>query len=146
MPAWTPGRCGICERSADWRRRGPAAVSGDTLLHFDLRADNLLLGAEQVWFIDWPHACVGAAWLDVVAFVPSVTMQGGPAPEDVFARYASSKQADAEAVTCGVAALAGFFSRESLLPPLPGLPTLRAFQAAQGAVARQWLAQRTRLE
>jgi aminoglycoside phosphotransferase len=133
------------EALAEMEARAPAAVIGDTLLHFDIRGDNVLLGAEHVWFIDWPHACVGAAWLDVVAFVPSVTMQGGPPPEDVFARYPASKQADFEAVTCGVAAFAGFFVRESLLPPPPGLPTLRAFQAAQGLVAREWLAQRTRL-
>jgi hypothetical protein len=25
-------------------------------------------------------------------------------------------------------------------PPPPGIPTVRAFQAAQGAIARQWLA------
>jgi hypothetical protein len=124
----------------------PAAVSGETLLHFDLRADNVLLGAEHVWFVDWPHACVGAAWFDVVSFVPSVTMQGGPSPQEVFARYTAGSLADADAVTCGVAAIAGFFIRESLLPPPPGLPTLRAFQAAQGAVARQWLAQRTGLQ
>jgi hypothetical protein len=31
----------------------------------------------------------------------------------------------------------------SLLPPSPGLPTLRAFQAAQAEVARAWLAERT---
>jgi hypothetical protein len=133
------------EALAELEARAPAAVGGDTLLHFDIRGDNVLLGTDHVWFVDWPHACVGAAWLDVIAFVPSVTMQGGPPPEDVFARYPSGKQADFEAVTCGVAALAGFFVRESLLPPPPGLPTLRAFQAAQGAIARAWLAQRAHL-
>jgi hypothetical protein len=29
----------------------------------------------------------------------------------------------------------------ALRPPPPGLPTLREFQAAQGAVARRWLAE-----
>ena len=58
-----------------------AAVAGDTLLHFDVRADNMLLTPERVWFVDWPLACVGAAWVDVVFFAPSVTMQGGPPPE-----------------------------------------------------------------
>jgi hypothetical protein len=48
-------------------------------------------------------------------------------------------------VNCALASLAGYFTRHSLLPPPPGLPTLRAFQAAQGTVARRWLAQRTRL-
>ena len=34
------------------------------------------------------------------------------------------------------------FHRHLLLPATPGLPTLRAFQAAQGAITRRWLAQR----
>jgi hypothetical protein len=133
------------EALAQLEARAPTAVSGKTLLHFDVRADNVLLGADHVWFFDWPHACVGAPWFDVVAFVPSVTMQGGPPPEEVFARYPAGQLADANDVTVGVAALAGFFTRQSLLPPPPGLPTLRAFQAAQGVIARQWLAQRTGL-
>ncbi|HXF60827.1 MAG TPA: aminoglycoside phosphotransferase family protein, partial [Caldilineaceae bacterium] len=58
----------------------PAAVAGNTLLHLDIRADNVLLSPEQVWFVDWPHACVGAAWVDLIGFAPSVTMQGGPPP------------------------------------------------------------------
>lgn len=40
------------------------AVAGDTLLHLDVRADNLLLTPERVFVVDWPHACVGAAWVD----------------------------------------------------------------------------------
>jgi hypothetical protein len=38
-----------------------------------------------------------------------------------------------------VAAFGGFLVRHSLQPPPPGLPTLRAFQAAQGALALAWL-------
>jgi len=46
-------------------------------------------------------------------------------------------------VTVLVAALAGFLVQRSLLPPPPGLPTLRAFQGAQGEVALRWLRRRT---
>lgn len=49
-------------------------VTGDTLLHMDIREDNLLLTPDAVWFVDWPHASIGAAWVDVVCFAPSVTM------------------------------------------------------------------------
>jgi Ser/Thr protein kinase RdoA (MazF antagonist) len=121
----------------------PAAVAGETLLHFDTRADNLLLTDDQVWFVDWPHACVGAAWVDVVGFAPSVAMQGGPPPEEVLARYVASRTADPDAITAAIAAMAGYFTHRSLQPPPPGIPTVRAFQAAQGVVARQWVAQRT---
>jgi Ser/Thr protein kinase RdoA (MazF antagonist) len=133
------------EALAELESRAPQAVSGNTLLHFDMRADNLLIGDGQVWFFDWPHACEGAAWFDVVGFIPSVVMQGGPPPEEIFARYRLSGAADADAVNCALASLAGYFTRQALLPPPPGLPTLRAFQAAQGIIARRWLAQRTGL-
>ena len=121
------------------------AVGGDTLLHLDVRADNLLLGPEgRVLVVDWPHARVGAAWVDAVFFAPSVAMQGGPRPEDLFDRHPySGDRADAEALTAVAAAVAGFFTREGLQPAPPGLPTLRAFQAAQGEVARGWLERRT---
>ncbi len=138
----------------DWSRRhlealvaleaqAVAAAAGDTLLHFDVRADNLLLTPERVWFLDWPHACTGAAWVDAVFFAPSVHMQGGPPPEDVIARHPAARAAEPDAVTAVVAAVAGFFTHRALQPAPPGLPTLRAFQAAQGAVARDWLARRT---
>jgi hypothetical protein len=121
----------------------PAAVAGNTLLHFDLRADNMLLTPAQVWFVDWPHACVGAAWVDVMFFAPSVTMQGGPPPEEILARHPASSRADPAAITAAIASMAGFFIHRSVQPPPPGLPTVRAFQAAQGVVACEWLAQRT---
>ncbi|HEX9988283.1 MAG TPA: phosphotransferase [Chloroflexia bacterium] len=123
--------------------RAVSAVAGNTLLHFDVRADNILLTPEKVWFVDWPWACVGAAWVDVVFFAPSVTMQGGPPPEYIMGRHPSCRTAGPGAITAVVAAMAGYFTHQALKPPPPGLPTLRAFQAAQGAVAREWVRQRT---
>jgi aminoglycoside phosphotransferase (APT) family kinase protein len=121
----------------------PAAVAGDTLLHLDVRADNLLLTTDRVFIVDWPLACVGAAWLDLLFFAPSVTMQGGPSPEELIDRHPACRTADPDAITATVAAIAGFFTHRALQPPPPGLPTVRAFQAAQGVVARRWLAERT---
>ena len=128
---------------AELEARAPTAVVGETLVHFDIRADNLLLAPETVWFVDWPHARIGAAWLDLIAFAPSVRMQGGPEPDQLVAQFPAARTADADAITAAVATVAGFFTRQALQPPPPGLPTLRAFQAAQGHVARDWLAART---
>ncbi len=127
---------------ADLEAQAPAAAHGDALLHFDTRADNLLLTPERVFVVDWPHARVGQAWVDLVFFAPSVAMQGGPEPEALVARSAVARAADPAAISAVVAAMAGYFTWQSLLPRPPGLPTLREFQAAQGAVARRWLAQR----
>jgi aminoglycoside phosphotransferase (APT) family kinase protein len=120
-----------------------AAVAGDTLLHLDIRADNLLLTPDRVLIVDWPHARIGAAWVDLVCFAPSVAMQGGPSPEELIQRHPAGRTAEAGALTAAVVALAGFFIWGSLQPPPPGLPTLRAFQASQGAIARAWAAHRT---
>jgi aminoglycoside phosphotransferase (APT) family kinase protein len=119
------------------------AARGDTLLHFDLRADNLLLTADGVRIVDWPHAHVGAAFVDFVWFAPCVAMQGGPAPRDLMARYGPARDADPAALDAVIAGVAAYFTTGSLKPPAPGLPTLRAFQAAQAEVARAWLAERT---
>ena len=120
----------------------PGVLTGDTLTHTDLRADNMLLTPERTWFVDWPHASVGPAWLDVVAFAPSVTMQGGPPPEEVIARHWACRTADGDAVTAAVVSMAGYLTCQALQPPPPGIPTVRAFQAGQGVVARRWVAER----
>jgi aminoglycoside phosphotransferase (APT) family kinase protein len=118
-----------------------AHAAGTTLLHADLRADNLLVTGDGVVVVDWPHACRGAAFVDVVLLAPSVAMQGGPQPADLLTRSRAGRSASPADVTATVCALAGYFTERSLRPPPPGLPTVRAFQAAQGEVTRRWLAQ-----
>jgi hypothetical protein len=122
---------------ATWARH----AAGDTLLHADIRADNLLLTGDGVVVVDWPWACRGAAIVDLVLFAPSVAMQGGPPPGELLARSRSGRAADGPALTALVCGLAGYLTEVSLRPPPPGLPTVRAFQAALGAVTRRWLAE-----
>jgi len=131
------------DRLADVESDWSVAADGETLLHGDIRSDNLLIGREGVVFVDWPHAAVGAPVLDLVEWAPSVALEGGPDPEELLVRHAASREAEPEAVSALVAAVAGFFTERSLLPSPPGLPTLRAFQGAQGRVACDWLRRRT---
>ena len=121
----------------------PQATEGSTLLHLDLRADNLLLTPTRVVAVDWPYACAGAAWVDLLLLLPSVAMQGGPDPEPTFAAHPVAAGADPWAVTTALAACAGYLAEGSHLPPPPGLPTLRAFQHGQAVVALEWLRLRT---
>jgi aminoglycoside phosphotransferase (APT) family kinase protein len=115
------------------------AAAGGTLVHGDIRADNILLTAERVVFVDWPHACVGAPWLDLLLLLPSVAMQGGPPPWEVFEAHPLGRDAPSATVLPVVAALAGFFAHRATLPPPPGLSTLREFQRGQGIEALAWL-------
>jgi aminoglycoside phosphotransferase (APT) family kinase protein len=120
-----------------------AASGGTTLLHADLRADNILLTPSRVFFVDWPWASRGAAWVDLLFMLPSVTMQRGPNPWEIFDTHPLGRSAPEPAVTAVVAAVAGFMIRGSRLPPPPGLPTVRAFQRDQGRPALEWLKRRT---
>jgi aminoglycoside phosphotransferase (APT) family kinase protein len=120
----------------------PDAAAGETLLHVDLRADNILLTDDRVVIVDWPAAAVGADWVDVVGMAPSVALEGGPEPAEFLTMHPSAGAADPHRVDVVLATVAGYFTYGSLQPAPPGLPTLRAFQAAQGEIARRWLAER----
>jgi len=139
----------------DWARRNlerlalvesewQVASAGKTLLHFDLRADNILLTADRVLVVDWPHASLGAGWMELLQILPSIAMQGGPKPWEIFDSHPLGRDAPDREVTAVLAAVAGYFTRQSRLPVPPGLPTLRAFQRDQGIPAVEWLMRRTR--
>jgi hypothetical protein len=130
------------DQLAELESRWVEAAAGDTLLHLDLRADNMLVAADRVWIVDWPWAARGTPAFDLVAFAPSVTMQGGPAPDGLLEMSSHGRAADPDAITVLAATVAGYFHLRSFLPAPPGLPTVRGFQAAQGRVALSWLRQR----
>lgn len=124
---------------ADIEARWSEAAAGDTLLHIDLRADQILLTDNSLCVVDWAQACIGAAWIDPLFLFPSVGLQGGPDIAQLVDRCALTAAAPpGDLLTVGVA-LAGFFVWKSSLPQPPGLPTLRAFQHAQGQVVVAWL-------
>ena len=130
------------DRLAELADRWPTALHGETLIHGDLRADNILLRlAGGVAFVDWPGALIGPPWVDLVFMLPSVAMHGID-PEEVFLCSAVGRGADADLVTSLLAGVCAYFIPRSLLPPPPGLPRVREFQLAQGRAALGWLRRR----
>jgi aminoglycoside phosphotransferase (APT) family kinase protein len=126
-----------------WERDALAACAGTALVHGDLRADNVLIDHDhdggRVALIDWPHASVGAPWLDLAFMLPSVAMQGGGAPQDLFWSRPASRGVDPERLRAAVAGLSGYFAHSALQPAPVGIPNLRRFQAAQARHAVEWL-------
>ena len=97
----------------------------------------MLLTDDRVIFVDWTSTCTGAPWFEVVAMLPSVELEGGGEPDAALARIALDIPHDR--LVPLVVAIAGYFANMSRLPDPPGLPTLRAFQRAQGEVTNAWL-------
>ena len=128
----------LARLEAGWAR----ASVGPTLLHCDIREDNVLLTPRRVYFVDWPWACVGAPWIDLLLFLPSVAMQGGPPPWELFDPHPLAREAPPTQVDALLTALAGFFLFRGAAPPPPGLPSLRRFQWEQGRQVIRWLRHR----
>ncbi|HET9782058.1 MAG TPA: phosphotransferase [Candidatus Dormibacteraeota bacterium] len=131
------------ERLAELEARAPQVVDGESLVHCDVRADNLLISEDdRVYVLDWPWARTGASWVDLVVMAPSVVMQGGPGCEEFLSRL-DLRGVPPDAIDAVVSSLAGYFVVRALEPAPQGIPTVRAFQAAQGREAISWLRERT---
>jgi hypothetical protein len=102
--------------------------SGAAVVHGDVRSDNLCIRGDRAVLVDWNHTTIGNPAFDVAAWLPSLTLEGGPQPDDV---------ADPAAAEFAVA-IAGFFAARAGLPPHEGAPLVRGFQLAQLEVALPW--------
>jgi Phosphotransferase enzyme family len=108
-----------------------APIEGDSLLHLDVRSDNICLLEDRAVLVDWNWACVGNPALDIATWLPSLHLEGGPLPDVV-----------APAVEPGFPALmAGFHAcRAGLPPPLFAARGLRELQRALLGVSLPWAA------
>lgn len=123
-----------------WEQLAPEVLHGDHLVHGDMRSDNIMFdNHEQVWIIDWPHASVGAPWLDLAFMLPSVAAEGGGDPAELFAAQLVSQGVPHTHLQAALAGLAGYMVWNSLQAPPPGIPNLRSFQSAQARATLSWL-------
>jgi hypothetical protein len=107
-----------------------AELDGDSLVHLDVRSDNLCLRDGRCLIVDWNWAARGNPELDLAFWLPSLRLEGGPEPDAVGGELAPA-----------LAALsAGFFACRAGLPEPPVAPGLRAAQRAQLEVALPWAA------
>jgi hypothetical protein len=125
---------GLGIASAKWLERSlpalleasdPALLDGQSVVHCDVRSDNLCLRDQRAVLLDWNHARIGNPAFDIAFWLPSLTLEGGP-----------------DLATFGVDELAvfvaGFFAATAGLPPPAGAPQVRRFQRQQLEVALPW--------
>lgn len=116
------------------------AREGETLLHSDLRSDNIVIRPDHsVLFVDWAQAAIGAAWIDPLIFALCAAVQGERDPEGLLLAHPAGRRAPAHDVDSVLAALAGRFTR---MATTPGPAAVRRFQRAESEVTLQWLGRR----
>jgi len=130
------------EAAAALAARYAEVMAGDTLVHTDVRDDNVLLDTEgRAWFCDWNFPVTGAPWLD------SLLMLVGPRGdgldvEAVMAERALLRDVPGEDVDTVIALVTAYFLKSSADPVPPTSPYLREHQRWQGEVCWEWLCER----
>ena len=119
----------------------PAPERATSLIHLDLRSDNLLFRPDGApVLLDWSYVTAGPVVLDTVFFAPSVEGEGGPATNETVALFerALGLRFPRRDRQIALAFAAGYFADKAWLPHPPGLPRLRWIQRLQLAVCLGW--------
>ncbi|WP_433520164.1 aminoglycoside phosphotransferase family protein (plasmid) [Nonomuraea sp. CA-143628] len=127
---------------AQIERVWPTHADGATLVHGDIRPDNMLITpAEEVVIVDWAHASCGAAWQDTADLIPHMIMAGhDPCTVEKHLIGAPAwDTAHSETITSYAAAYAGYWARMSRKPAPAGVPHLRGYQRRASRAALAWL-------
>ena len=123
-------------------RRYAEVCDGDTLVHTDIRADNVLVDAAgKAWLVDWNWPVTGAPWLDSL-FTLIGPRGDGLDVDAVIASRRLLRDVPAEAVDIVLALVTGYFLSACDQPVPPTSPHLRDHQRWQGEVCWAWLAER----
>jgi aminoglycoside phosphotransferase (APT) family kinase protein len=137
-----PGIAEHLDEAAVLAARFAGVAGGETLVHTDIRDDNLMLAPDgRVLLCDWNWPVVGAPWLD------TVLLMIGPRGDglDVDAALAASpltRDLPAESIDIVLALITGYFLISAAQPVPPTSPYIRDAQWWQGEVCWRWLAER----
>ncbi len=127
---------------------GVSALAGNTLVHMDIRADNLLIdGDGRVWVVDWPWACHGAAWADSLLLLASVVDHTNVADIDarvdrILADHGLTPQVGTDVLSGFVS----FFVDAARFPDPPGLGPAQEHRQKRAAYTMPLLRMRIEAE
>lgn len=95
-----PEAAGWAESRWDRFTDTPHLLAGDTLLYTDIQPDNVLIGADRTWVVDWEWPTVGAAFLTPACLVVQLIASGHtPAEAEAWVGGCETwKTADPEAI------------------------------------------------
>jgi hypothetical protein len=124
--------------------QGAHWLDGDSLVHLDLRDDNILLDRDQeVWFVDWNWPARGAPWIDLVCLLISASGDGIDA-DSLLDTHPLTHDLEPEAVDSLLALLWAFWEVGRFKDVPKNSPHLRNHQIWYADATAAWL--RARLE
>lgn len=141
LPGQSPWAASHLPALITLEEQGLAAAQGPSLVHFDLYPHNTLLTLQRVLFADWPHARLGAPFIDLLTVLSSAAASGID-PEPILRRQPLTAQTNPHTIDAVLAAHAGFCLAGGLHPPPPGLEPIACYKAAIGRATTEWLARR----
>jgi hypothetical protein len=127
----------------EYQQRAKAAVAGESLVHWDIRADNVLITEAGVVFVDWAWAARGARWTDTALAALDLVISGSSVDVDgLLSQHPCTRDADPLDVTALLASVTGALTERSRAPVPPGLPTIRDYQRTVAEALTAWLRRR----
>ncbi|MEO5749141.1 MAG: hypothetical protein ABI336_04270 [Humibacillus sp.] len=116
-------------------------LDGEALVHWDIRADNIVLTPDRAVLVDWGQARRGAGWMDHAMLALDCSMSGSEVSTAELARAdpSLSEHDPGDLIALAAAAAMSFASR-STEPAPQSLPTLPATSARWADGLRLYLA------
>ncbi len=114
-----------------------ARLEGPSLVHLDIRSDNLCVRDGRAFLVDWNWACVGNPDADAAFWAPTLAAEGGPQPESLLGTAPESGYLAALA--------AGFWAWNAAKPDIHPGSTLRRHQRTWLRAALHWTARALQL-
>jgi hypothetical protein len=130
------------EEAASLAGRYVEAMAGETVVHTDVRDDNILLTSDgRALLCDWNWPFAGAPWLDSL-FLLIGPRGDGLDVETVIAGHPLLSTVPSEAIDVVLALVTGYFLKSAGDPVPPTSPFIRDVQRWQGEVCWAWLSER----
>ena len=138
VSGWAARNIGVL---TELEHAGLAAARGETLAHFDALPHNILRTDRRVLFVDWPHARLGAPFIDVLTLLASAG-DAGIDLDPLLARQAVTADVEPGSLDAVLAALTGFWLAGGLAELPPALQPIAVAKLAFGRSALCWLQRR----
>jgi hypothetical protein len=121
--------------------RSALVSAGTTLLHGDLYPFNLMLTADRVFAVDWPHAWIGAPYCDAVTLLANTSLSGID-PQPIAETHPLTRDLDPAHINVFLALHAGFLFRIASTAGPSADPNLLDMMVALGRGSLHWLRDR----